>query len=277
MDTLSPLLSRFNPGASVFFSDRLCQNLGFDVPTGFGYIHVFREGQLTVTRPNTETLILTEPTVLFYPRPCQHHFQVDEKIGAKLVCASIEFGTGIANPILSGLPDVLCIPLANMKGIDMTLSLLFDEAFDQQPGRKSAIDRLIEYFLVQVLRHVMREKMVQPGVLATLAEPRLSKALSVMHEQPEHLWTLEELAQTAGMSRARFAVHFREAMGLTPLEYLTDWRISVAQYLLRRGLALKLIAPMVGYASNVALTRAFTRRLGIPPAQWLADKTAGKI
>ena len=72
------------------------------------------------------------------------------------------------------------------------------------------------------------------------------------------------------MSRARFALNFRARVGATPLDYLTDWRISVAQTLLRRGKPLKAVAPAVGYTSPVALTRVFTRRLGLSPAAWLA-------
>ena len=95
-----------------------------------------------------------------------------------------------------------------------------------------------------------------------------------MHERPEYAWSLETLAQEAGMSRARFAIRFRETVGTTPLEYLTDWRICVVQCLLKRGKPIKTIALLVGYQSPAALRRIFTKKLGIPPSQWLSMLTS---
>jgi AraC-like DNA-binding protein len=92
-----------------------------------------------------------------------------------------------------------------------------------------------------------------------------------MHERPEFPWTLETLAEAAGMSRARFAVNFRDKAGMTPLEYLTDWRLSVARKLLQQGRSISSIASLVGYQSHTALTRMITKKLGVPPKEW-ADK-----
>lgn len=102
-----------------------------------------------------------------------------------------------------------------------------------------------------------------------LSDSRLGAAIEVMHKHPETSWTLEELAQAAGMSRARFAVHFRQMVGMTPFDYLTNWRLGIAQTMLRKGNSLKLIAPAVGYANATALSRVFTQRLGVAPSEWL--------
>lgn len=72
------------------------------------------------------------------------------------------------------------------------------------------------------------------------------------------------------MSRARFAPRFRQVVGMTPFEYLTNWRLGVAQTMLRKGDSLKLIASAVGYANATALTRVFTQRVGMSPSEWLA-------
>jgi AraC-like DNA-binding protein len=89
-----------------------------------------------------------------------------------------------------------------------------------------------------------------------------------MHDQPGHPWTLDELADLAGMSRARFAVNFRETVGITPLDYLTDWRMSVAQNLLKQGRPIKSVAAAVGYQSQAALARVFAKRIGLAPTDW---------
>jgi AraC-like DNA-binding protein len=70
------------------------------------------------------------------------------------------------------------------------------------------------------------------------------------------------------MSRARFAANFKTIVGTTPLDYLTDWRLSIAQTLIRQGKPLKSIAAQVGYQSTAAFSRVFTKRVGATPAEW---------
>jgi transcriptional regulator GlxA family with amidase domain len=123
---------------------------------------------------------------------------------------------------------------------------------------------------VLLLRVAIDQQLVKRGVLNGLGDARLSKAISAMHERPEQAWTLEELAQIAGMSRPRFAVHFREVVGATPFDYLTDWRIGVAQDLHRKSEPLKMVAPAVGYSGSTALSRVFSDRVGLSPMEWLA-------
>jgi len=209
--------------------------------------------------------------VLFFPKPTKHKFRVDNPDGAELVCSTIDFGGGMEDPILRGLPDMVLVPLADVDGIDATLTMLFQEALGQRAARQAAINRLSEYFLLLLLRFAVEARVVAGGVLAGLGDPKLARAIHAINERPEHEWTLEALAKLSGMSRSRFAAHFHETTGITPTDYLTDWRISVAQTLLRQGKALKLVAPMVGYSSAIALTRAFDRRVGMTPGEWLKD------
>ena len=132
------------------------------------------------------------------------------------------------------------------------------------------MDRLFEYLFVLLIRSAMNARLIDSGILMGLSDSRLSRAIEAMHQHPETSWSLEQLAQRAGMSRARFAAYFRQVVGMTPFDYLTEWRLGVAQTMLRRGNSLKLIAAAVGYASATALTRVFTQRVGISPSEWLS-------
>src|SRR5258708_4171313 len=174
------------------------------------------------------------------------------------------------NPLIASLPEPLVVPLDSLPALAPTLELLFSEAFSELPGRQAAIDRLFEYVFVLLIRSVTDARLVDSGVLMGLSDSRLGAAIEAMHKHPETSWTLEELAQAAGMSRARFAVHFRQMVGMTPFDYLTNWRLGIAQTMLRKGNSLKLIAPAVGYANATALTRVFTQRVGMSPSEWLA-------
>jgi AraC-like DNA-binding protein len=270
MDLLSPLFARFTLTARVFYSGNLCRSVNFARQPGLGYLHVLQEGTLIVTHPGSRPREISEPSLLFYAQPSLHGFKIKDPAGVKLVCASIDFGAALGNPLLRGLPELIVVPLAKIAGVESTLTLLFAEAFGVHAGRTAAIDRLSEYFLVLLMRHAIDAQLVNGGALAALADPRLAKTLHTMHDKPSNDWTLVQLASTAGMSRASFAALFRKTTGMTPMGYLTDYRISVARTLLKRGTSLKLIAPQVGYTNPAALSRIFMQRIGASPAKWLA-------
>jgi AraC-like DNA-binding protein len=106
-----------------------------------------------------------------------------------------------------------------------------------------------------------------------LAEPRLARALSALHEHPGHAWSLERMAQRAGMSRSAFAAGFKSAVGQTPADYLAHWRLALAQAQLRQGRSLKAIADELGYANASALSRLFTQKIGVSPRRWMTSQS----
>lgn len=268
MDRLSALFSRFTPTARVFHSGRLCQTVDFDPAGDVGYLHLLRVGPLTVVAGDATVMELTEPSVLFYPRPCGHQLQTADH-GADLLCATVELGSGSQNPLTQALPPVVVLPLRQLPTLGPALELLFAEGLARRCGRQAALDRLMEYVLIQLLRHLLDRSAETTGLLAALADSKLARAVTAMHERPAEEWTLEALALEAGMSRARFALHFRETVGMTPLDYLTRWRMGVAQTHLLRGKSIKAVARDVGYQSPAALSRVFARRCGVSPSQWL--------
>jgi AraC-like DNA-binding protein len=269
MDRFSPIFAHFTLSARVFYSGRLCGASSDHKDQNTGYLHVVRRGTFKVIQPNRKPVVIGEPSVLLFPRPRNHRLWADETTGADIVCAAVEFGSGMLNPLVRALPDVFTVPLKSVPELAPTIDLLFAEAFGDRLGRQAAVDRLTEYFLILLLRSAIKAELIKGGVLLGLADARLANAISAIHDRPEHPWSLEELANAAGMSRARFALHFRNVVGVTPFDYLVDWRIGVAQSLLKRGQPLKIVAPSVGYASSAALTRAFNQRIGVSPKAWL--------
>ena len=184
------------------------------------------------------------------------------------LCVRLLFEGGADSPLAAALPDALWVAPGDLPGSQGLLALLFEEAFDGRCGRTALIERLVEALLVQVLRQQMETGALRGGLLAGLAHPRLRRALVAMHEAPAQPWSLEALAETAGMSRSAFAQAFRGALGQTPGQYLQAWRIGLAQRALRRGRPLKRIADEVGYGSEAALSRAFKAHSGLSPRAW---------
>ena len=97
----------------------------------------------------------------------------------------------------------MVLPLAAHPALEPVCNLLIGEAFAEGGGRQTALDRLFDYLLILIVRHVVESGAVSTGVLAGLADPRLAKALTAMHEAPKKPWKLDDLADVAGMSRTR--------------------------------------------------------------------------
>jgi AraC-like DNA-binding protein len=267
-DRLEALLNHFAVRARMFHSGALCGINDLPGSGDVGQLHLVRSGPIAVTHAGEPTVHVTDPSLLLYPRPLAHRFVTDATRGADMACANLQFDGGAANPIASALPRFICLPLARIEGAEPVLSLLFEEAFNQRCGRHALVDRLFEVVLIQVLRHLMEAGSIRSGMLAGMAHPKLRNALVAMHEQPAKEWSLEALAETAGMSRSVFADAFRDTVGCTPGAYLQSWRVSLAQQGLRQGRPLKMIAIDVGYGSEAALSRAFKAQSGLAPREW---------
>ncbi len=140
------------------------------------------------------------------------------------------------------------------------------------PGSEFVIARLIELILVEILRTpTARVGAEHTGMLAGLADPIVSRALSAIHGDVAHDWTVAALARLCGMSRSSFAARFRGIVGRGPIEYLLRWRMALAKDELRRGrLSIGEIAHAIGFQSSSAFNTAFRRAFGRPPRRFAA-------
>ncbi|WP_160287425.1 AraC family transcriptional regulator [Pseudomonas knackmussii] len=269
MDRLSTLLTHFSAHASTYFSGAFCATERFPASEGRGHVHLLRKGRVSFRTEDGQRIRVEEPSLLLVPRPYGHELQADEADGAELVCASLAFDGGMDNPLTRALPSYSLVPLSQLPSLAGNLDWLFAEAFGAECGRDAILNRLFELMLIQLLRHLMATSGLSAGMLAGLAEPRLARALTLMHDEPARSWSVEELAQACHMSRASFAALFRKVIGATPADYLVGWRVSLAQKRLREGRPVALIADETGYESPSALARAFRRKVGASPREWL--------
>jgi len=139
-------------------------------------------------------------------------------------------------------------------------------------GRTST--RLPELVLIEVLRvHLASAPAAEEGWVSALRDPVLAPALALLHGDPEHRWTVAELASGAAVSRSLLDARFREVLGRSPIRYLTEWRMHLAEDLLAtRDLTVAAIARRVGYDSEEAFSRAFKRATGLSPTHWRAAR-----
>ena len=152
------------------------------------------------------------------------------------------------------------------------VELIGEEADECRPGRALILERLVEVLLVEALRFrsasAARE---EQGLLAGLSDTGLARALREIHVDVARRWTVEQLARTAGMSRAAFAERFMRKVGMPPMQYLylLEWRVALAKDILRgERPSLAEVAERVGYQSASAFSTAFTRLTGRAPSEF---------
>ncbi|WP_348262058.1 AraC family transcriptional regulator [Telmatobacter sp. DSM 110680] len=176
-----------------------------------------------------------------------------------------------ADIFLGSLPPIVHIQKESDKAaMRWSLERMKEELRDPQPGGSLVAQQLAYMMIVQALRlHLADEARGSVGWLFALVDPQLSQAITCIHEDPAHRWTIQELAERVGMSRSIFALRFKEKAGATPMEYLTRWRMLLAGDRLNTSDdSISAIALSLGYESESAFGKAFKRIMGCSPRQY---------
>jgi len=195
-----------------------------------------------------------------------------------LVGGHFTLGGNHAGILLGVLPPIVHIRKeADKATLRWSLERMMQELRERQPGGFLVAQHLAYMMLVQALRlHLADGLNAGVGWLFALADKPMSAALSAMHDDPAHRWTLQALAARAGMSRSTFALKFKATVGASPLEYLTRWRMLLAGDRLANSRdAVSLIARSLGYDSESAFSTAFKRVMGCSPRQYGSGRTPG--
>lgn len=192
-----------------------------------------------------------------------------QEVGVGMACpaqaqvrAALDWPSGV--PLLAGAPIVRQLVAGD--AVASLAQMLVAEAARPRCGAASLLVAYVEGLLVHVLRGAIEAGQEGGGLLAGLAEPRLARALVAMHERPAQIWTVEDLAEAAGMSRSSFMERFRVVLGQSPMAYLRGWRMGQAQGDLQRGARVAEVARRYGYRSADAFARAYHGQFGQMPS-----------
>ncbi len=202
---------------------------------------------------------------LVYGEPGTHH-------ETQLICGHFAFDTDVRHPLIDGLPDFLHIAdygQASGSWMEGTLKIIGAEVARDKLGSDLIALKLSEIIFAQALRTFIESDAGIAGSLAGFADPAVSKALKAIHDDPGHPWTLEKLASLAGVSRTLLASRFSQLLQVTPLAYITGWRMQLASRRLLAGSRPIIdIAESVGYQSEAAFGRVFKRHFNMGPATY---------
>ena len=184
--------------------------------------------------------------------------------GPVLFAAQVDW-MGLTNPLMAALPDQVSYDLSQEEDSRALVRLMAEETAANRCGAQSVVNRLGEALMVRLLRDQISKGTTGVGLLAGLADPRLSRAIVAMHDTPGRVWSNADLAQVAGLSLSRFAELFVQSVGETPMGYLRRWRLILAHQDIARGDRVDAVARRYAYASPESFTRAFRKAHGVAP------------
>jgi AraC-like DNA-binding protein len=184
---------------------------------------------------------------------------------AMVASGSYQLAGDVSQRLLAALPPVLVVPAADVAG--SVMDMVIGEIQRDEPGQQSVLDRWLDLALITTLRAwFARPESQAPGWYQAQSDPIAGLALRLIHENPAHPWSVPELADRVGVSRASLARRFTALVGEAPMTYITNWRITLAADLLRSTRdTVDTIARRVGYANAFALSVAFKRVRGTTP------------
>ena len=228
-----------------------------------GSAHVLADGPETPALPLEDVLKLAHSEHVGCIAYGGHGRQVE------LVCGHFGFNEEIVHPIVESLPSLIHIKSRGQQDhrwLDVVLRKMEEESRAGLPGHQETLRRLSEILFIQILRAFIEEIPQSTRFLTALVDPQLRRVLESIHASPSSDWTLERLAEVAGMSRTAFAEQFRTKLGVTPMKYVADWRLQKARALLgQSSLTVGEAARAVGYESEASFSRAFSQHFGKSP------------
>jgi AraC-like DNA-binding protein len=236
-------------------------------PHGDAHVMSSAEGFLLEPKRNSAPERYPEP-VLIGP---------DGARDTRFVCGFLGCDRRPFNPLLASLPRCLHASGIACGWLSQFPQQAVVESRLGRIGSETAITRLAEVMFIEVVRrHLEDLPPRRGGWLGGLRDEVVGPALALLHERPEHAWTLAELARETASSRSVLAERFALVVGMPPILYLTRWRLQLAaEQLTRTSAKLATIGARVGYESEAAFSRAFKRETGLSPGAWRRARHAG--
>jgi len=306
MDTLSKILDSLHFNSTFYFATNFHSPWSVEVPKykNVARFHYVTQGVCWVRiQGEKEPRLLSSGDLIVIPHGAQHIlsdtsernpmsldeafaqteydgqgiFHIGDEISphdTQLVCGHFEFTERFMHPLISHLPDCIIKAESSGSGIGFswmkdTLKFLSETAKTQHDGSSAIIKRLSEVIFIQVIRFWSIQNDQNKGFIAALNDKNLSNGLKAFHENYAADWTVEKLARESSMSRSLFADRFKHYIDLSPMQYVTNWRMQNAkQMLIASDLSIDRVAREVGYESAAAFSKAFKRIFDRTPGDY---------
>lgn len=179
------------------------------------------------------------------------------------------------NTLIQSLPRVITQRRESTELLPLFHPAIEQLTNDTEPGYFAVARQMAELMIIELIRrYALSGGHRQAGWMKGYNDKSLNKALSAIHFQPEHSWSVAELAERCGLSRSAFSARFHQVVGDTPIKYLHQWRIYLAcEKLIRSRDSITQIAEQLGYDSDRALRRVFREIMNVSPSTYRRHNT----
>jgi AraC family transcriptional activator of mtrCDE len=241
-----------------------------------GIFHLVGSGQCKAESNALDRVMhLEKGDLILFPQGDPHRLSVRDGAHAKdddhtsFICGEMHFFGNNHHPLNQALPPCFIVRAEEAgETFNQLTSMMVGLVNAGQGGRQILLNKLADALFTLAVCDYAKRSGSRRGLFAAVGDPRISKLLQAVHEHPGGAWTMQSMASIACMSRSAFAERFTQLMQVPPMQYVTQWRVSVAeQLLLDRNQSVACIAEQLGYSSEAVFRRLFKRVSGTRPGQ----------
>ncbi len=288
---LGDILETVSFKSAVYFKYGFCSPWGMDVTKGdFSQFHLVTGGNCYL-KVEGQNISLEKGDIVIFPKGAAHQIK-DKKRGAcrsgmevvteimsggrpfesegeqvHLICGHYEMDWELSHPVFENLPDYVIVKSNDYGRFDLIYSifeLLLDEWNQKRPGFQIVSLRLAEILFISIIRHYYTHQ--AESTINLFKDEAIYKVVDFIHRELNTVLNIEKLARHAGLSRTLFIERFKQSVGATPLQYIINWRMTKAKYLLKTtDLSLAEVGAQVGYSSEASFQRVFKGMFGVTP------------
>jgi AraC-like DNA-binding protein len=205
---------------------------------------------------------------------------VRDHTGTRWLAGTFSFDPSRGAQLLDRLPPIIELRGAgsqSLEWLDMSAAMLMQENTNPSQGSREMLSRILDLLFIQILRAWAVRPDATPAWLTGAMDPVIGEAITAIHANPAHPWTIEGLADKSNLSRSAFAERFVKRVGTPPAAYIAQVRLESAADLLQYTTQpVGTIASQVGYDSEAAFSRAFSKRYAMPPSRWRSGLLPGR-
>lgn len=270
---LESLLNRSSLQVQVVAELHRCGSWFLDEPRyECGLFHLVGIGQCAVESPAlNHPLALEAGDLVIFPHGAPHRLGAagEQTAQTSLICGEFRFVGASQHPLSLALPGCMVIRANQASAAFRQLSrMMVDVVQADESGRQLLLNKLADALFTLAICDYARDAGERHGLFASLADSRIARVLQAVHDNPGKAWTMQSMAALACMSRSAFAERFTQLMRVPPIQYVTQWRVSLAEQWLRdRQQSVAGIAQQLGYSSEAAFRRLFKRVSGMCPGR----------
>lgn len=186
-------------------------------------------------------------------------FQQGE-LSNSVLCGLVRFEQELKHPFMQSLPPIM--HFSNLKESDPIWAtvMLIDAEAQKKYSSSNIVNRLTEVLFLQLLIKYADEEEFIGNPYISPRNYRIHQLLDAIHKDPQINWSLSLLGQKIGMSSATLNRRFNAEIGVAPMTYIANWRMTKAHHLIKHSnLTFEQIAEMVGFSSARTLNAGFVR------------------